>query len=55
MYGANPVTTSITITGKTADGNLNLKNIDIAETKELLTDMETLLFHQKQKKMNAPK
>ncbi len=31
---------SITITGKTTDGNLNPKDIDIAETKELLSDAE---------------
>ena len=41
---------SIIITGKTTDGNLNPKDIDIAETKEILTDVETLLFPSKAEK-----
>ena len=35
---------SIKLTGKTLQGILNPKDIDIAETKELLLDVETLLF-----------
>ena len=46
---------SIIITGKTADGNLNPKDIDIDETKELLTDVETLLFPSKSEKSERPK
>ena len=46
---------SITITGKTSDGNLNPKDIDIAETKEILTDVETLLFPSKAEKDERPK
>ncbi len=38
---------SIKLTAKTSQGNLNPKNIDIAETKELLVDIETLLFRTK--------
>ena len=46
---------SIIITGKTADGNLNPKDIDIDETKELLSDVETLLFPSKSEKNERPK
>jgi hypothetical protein len=46
---------SITITGKTSDGNLNPKDIDISETKELLTDVEALLFPTKAEKEERPK
>lgn len=46
---------SITIKGKTADGNLSPKDIDINETKELLTDVETLLFPTKPEKEERPK
>lgn len=46
---------TITITGKTSDGNLNPKDIDISETKELLTDVETLLFPTKTDKEERPK
>lgn len=46
---------SITISGKTVDGNLNPKDIDIAETKELLSDVETLLFPSKSEKDERPK
>ncbi len=46
---------SITITGKTAEGNLNPKDIDISETKELLTDVESLLFPTKSEKEERPK
>ena len=35
---------SVRITGKTSQGILNPKDIDIAETKELLADVETVLF-----------
>lgn len=41
---------SITITGKTPNGELNPKDIDISETKELLSDVETLLFPTKLEK-----
>lgn len=46
---------SLTITGKTADGSLNPRDIDIAETKELLADMETILFPTKAEKDDRPK
>lgn len=46
---------SIIISGKTSDGNLNPKDIDISETKELLTDVETLLFPSKPEKEERPK
>ncbi len=46
---------SITISGKTSNGNLNPKDIDISETKELLTDVETLLFPSKTEKEERPK
>jgi hypothetical protein len=46
---------SVTIQGKTPDGNLNPKDIDIAETKELLSDVETLLFPTKPEKDQRPK
>ena len=46
---------SITITGKSATGILNPKDIDISETKELLTDVETLLFTSKAEKDDRPK
>lgn len=45
---------SITIIGKTIDGNLNPKDIDISETKELLSDVETLLFPTKAEKEERP-
>lgn len=46
---------SITISGKTSDGNLNPKDIDIIETKELLSDVEILLFPTKAEKDERPK
>ncbi|MEO9052359.1 MAG: hypothetical protein ABI280_11215 [Ginsengibacter sp.] len=46
---------SVTIKGKTIKGNLNPKDIDIAETRELLTDVETLLFPTKTEKDERPK
>ena len=46
---------SIKLTGKTSQGNLNPKDIDIAETKELLADVETLLFPTKAEKEERPK
>lgn len=46
---------SITISGKTADGNLHPRDIDISETKELLSDVETLLFPSKPEKDERPK
>jgi hypothetical protein len=46
---------AITITGKTSEGNLNPKDIDISETKEFLNDMETLLFPSKAEKEERPK
>lgn len=46
---------SLTITGKTTEGNLNPKDIDISETRELLTDIEILLFPNKAEKEERPK
>lgn len=46
---------SIELTGKTSQGSLNPKDIDIAETKELLLDVETLLFPTKAEKEERPK
>jgi len=46
---------SVIIYGKTAEGNLNPRDIDIAETKELLNDVETLLFPSKSEKEERPK
>lgn len=45
----------ISINGKTVEGKLNPKDIDIAETKELLNDVETLLFPSKSEKDERPK
>lgn len=46
---------SITITGKSSQGDLNPKDIDIVETKELLSDVETLLFPTRPEKEERPK
>lgn len=46
---------SIIIRGKTANGNLNPKDIDIDETKELLSDVETLLFPSKNEQTERTK
>jgi hypothetical protein len=46
---------SITIKGKTIDGDLNPRDVDIAETRELLNDVETLLFPTKTEKDERPK
>jgi hypothetical protein len=46
---------SVLIKGKTAEGYLNPKDIDIAETKELLSDIEILLFPTKAEKEDRPK
>jgi hypothetical protein len=46
---------SLIISGKTTEGTLNPKDIDIAETKELLNDVETLLFPSKAEKDERPK
>jgi hypothetical protein len=46
---------SVTIKGKTIDGSLSPKDIDINETKEILTDVETLLFPTKLEKEDRPK
>ncbi len=46
---------SIKLTGKTSQGNLNPRDIDIAETKELLSDLETLLFPTKAEKEERPR
>lgn len=46
---------SIIITGNTVDGNLTPRDIDIAETKDLLLDVETLLFPSKPEKDQRPK
>ena len=46
---------SIKLSGKTDQGDLTPKDIDISETKELLTDVETLLFPAKAEKEARPK
>lgn len=46
---------SITIKGKTINGDLNPRDVDIAETRELLNDVETLLFPTKTEKDERPK
>lgn len=46
---------SITIKGKTINGDLNPRDVDIAETRELLNDVETLLFPTKTEKEDRPK
>lgn len=46
---------SIKLTGKTSQGDLNPRDIDIAETKEFLSDVETLLFPTKTEKDERPK
>jgi hypothetical protein len=46
---------SVTIKGKTINGNLNPKDIDIAETREIITDVETLLFPTRTEKDERPK
>jgi len=46
---------SITVTGKTPDGYLNPKDIDISETKEFISDVEILLFPTKSEKDVRPK
>ena len=46
---------SITVKGKTPDGDLKPVDIDIAETKELLTDVEILLFPIKAERAERPK
>lgn len=45
----------ITVTGKTENGDLRPIDIDITETKELLTDAETLLFPAKSERDERPK
>jgi hypothetical protein len=46
---------AITIVGKTSEGNLSPRDIDISETKEFITDVETLLFPTKYEKEERPK
>lgn len=46
---------SLTIIGKTAEGGLNPQDIDISETKELLADVETLLFPTRAEKEERPR
>ena len=46
---------SVTISEKTAEGNLNPKDIDISETKELINDVEILLFPTKAEKDERPR
>ena len=46
---------SVIIKGKTINGNLNPMDIDIAETREILADVETLLFPTKIEKDDRPK
>jgi hypothetical protein len=45
----------VTIIGKSEGGQLNPKDIDITETKELLSDVETLLFPVKAERDERPK
>lgn len=45
---------SITIKGQTASGQLNPKDIDISETKEMLSDLELLLFPTKTERDQRP-
>jgi hypothetical protein len=46
---------SLIVKGKTINGNLNPMDIDIAETREILADVETLLFPTKIEKEERPK
>jgi hypothetical protein len=46
---------SITIRGKTEKGSINPKDVDIAETKELLSDVELLLYPSKSERDERPK
>ena len=46
---------SVILKGKTPEGELNPKDIDIAETRELLADVEVLLFPTKAEKDVRPK
>src|SRR6266700_4509439 len=46
---------SILITGKTSEGNLSPRDIDISETKEFLTDFEILLFPTRSEKEERPR
>jgi len=46
---------SIKLSGKTSHGDLNPGDIDIAETKELLTDVETLSFPAKAEREERPR
>ena len=46
---------TIIVKGKTEEGELNPRDVDIAETKELLIDVETLLFPSKPEKDERPK
>ena len=46
---------TLTIKGKTDKGNLDPKSIDISETKEILTDMESLLYPSKAEKEERPR
>lgn len=46
---------SVIIKGKTIAGDLNPKDIDIAETREILTDVEMLLFPTKTERIERPK
>ena len=46
---------SITIKGSTPEGELTPKDIDINETKEILTDVETLLYPNKTERIDRPR
>lgn len=46
---------AITIKGKTNQGNLNPRDVDINETKELLSDVEVLLYPTKPERDDRPK
>jgi hypothetical protein len=48
-------TISLIIKGKTIHGNLTPRDIDIGETREILADVETLLFPTKIEKDDRPK
>lgn len=46
---------TVTVKGKTTDGSLNPRDIDISETKEIISDVEVLLFPTKAEREERPK
>lgn len=46
---------ALTISGKTSDGSITPRDIDISETKEIISDMEVLLFPSKPERDLRPK